>query len=157
MSSVISTAATRRPCAEVRSVAIRGGRKAKRPIFAADEEGIESVGAVGAVFKEVFFGLRQLLAGFVFAVIAKRFRRNNPLRPLETPVDCTARIKSSLFERLKNGMRRGRDACIASFSTRKNHPKIFSKSFAHKEAAPTTQPHCSDIRFGVVYGWVSSA
>ena len=120
--ALISTAATRRPCAEVRSVAIRGGRKAKRPIFAADEEGIESVGAVGAVFKEVFFGLRQLLAGFVFAVIAKRFRRRNPLRPLDAPTDCTARIKSSLFERLMNGMRRGHDACIASFSTRKIHP-----------------------------------
>ena len=67
-----------------------------------DVEGIESVGAVGAVFEQVFFALGKFLAGLVFAVIAKRFQRKNPLRPRLTPADCMARIKSSLFERLKN-------------------------------------------------------
>lgn len=35
--------------------------------FAADIEGIESVGAVGAVFEQVFLGLGELFAGFVLA------------------------------------------------------------------------------------------
>ena len=30
----------------------------------------------------------------------------NPLRPLDTPADWMARIRSGLLERLKNGMRR---------------------------------------------------
>lgn len=68
----------------------------------ADEEGIEGV---GAVFEQVFFGLRKFLAEVVFAVIVKRFRRKNPLRPRLTPADLMARIKSSLFEPLKNGPR----------------------------------------------------
>ena len=38
-----------------------------REFFAADVEGIEGVGAVGAVFEEVFFGLCELFAGLVFA------------------------------------------------------------------------------------------
>ncbi len=33
---------------------------------AADVEGIEGVGAVGAVFEQVFFGFGELFAGFVF-------------------------------------------------------------------------------------------
>lgn len=33
--------------------------------FAADVEGIKSVGAVGAVFEQVFFRLGKFLAGFV--------------------------------------------------------------------------------------------
>lgn len=37
-----------------------------RELLAADVEGIESVGAVGAVFEEVFFGLDKFLAGLVF-------------------------------------------------------------------------------------------
>lgn len=37
-----------------------------REFLAADVEGIESVGAVGAVFEEVFFGLGELLTGLVF-------------------------------------------------------------------------------------------
>lgn len=32
-----------------------------------DVEGIESVGAVGAVFEQVFFGLGKFFAGLVFA------------------------------------------------------------------------------------------
>ena len=35
--------------------------------FAADVEGVEGVGAVGAVFEEVFFGFGELFTGFVFA------------------------------------------------------------------------------------------
>ena len=38
-----------------------------RKFLAADVEGIESVGAVGAVFEEVFFGLGKFFAGLVFA------------------------------------------------------------------------------------------
>ncbi len=38
-----------------------------REIFAIDVEGIESVGAVGAVFEQVFFTLGKFLAGLVFA------------------------------------------------------------------------------------------
>ena len=38
-----------------------------RKFLCADVEGIESVGAVGAVFEQVFFGLRKFLAGLVFA------------------------------------------------------------------------------------------
>ena len=36
-----------------------------REFFAADVEGIESVGAVGAVFEQVFLGLGEFLAGLV--------------------------------------------------------------------------------------------
>ena len=39
----------------------------ERKLFAADVEGIESIGAVGAVFEEVFFGFGELFAGLVFA------------------------------------------------------------------------------------------
>ena len=39
----------------------------EREFFAADVEGIESIGAVGAVFEEVFFGFGELFAGLVFA------------------------------------------------------------------------------------------
>ena len=77
-----------------------------REFLCTDVECIESVGAVGAVFEQVFFGLRKILAWLVFAVIAKRFQRKNPLRPRLPPADCMARIKFSLFERLKNGTRR---------------------------------------------------
>lgn len=46
-------------------------REAKRlPIrefFGADVEGIEGVGAVGAVFEQGFFGLCEFFAGLVFA------------------------------------------------------------------------------------------
>ena len=38
-----------------------------RKFLRSDVEGIESVGAVGAVFEQVFFGLRKFLAGLVFA------------------------------------------------------------------------------------------
>ena len=36
-------------------------------LFAADIEGVESIGAVGTVFEKVFFGLRLLLHTFVLA------------------------------------------------------------------------------------------
>ena len=36
-------------------------------LLAADIEGVEGIGAVGAVLQEVFFGLGLLLHGFVFA------------------------------------------------------------------------------------------
>ena len=36
-------------------------------LLAADVEGVEGIGAVGAVFEEVFFGLRLLLHGLVLA------------------------------------------------------------------------------------------
>ena len=39
----------------------------EREFLAADVESIESVGAVGAVFEEVFFGLGKFFAAFVFA------------------------------------------------------------------------------------------
>ena len=39
----------------------------ERKFFAADVECIESVGAVGAVFEEVFFALGKFLSAFVFA------------------------------------------------------------------------------------------
>ena len=37
-----------------------------RELLAADVEGIESIGAVGAMFEEIFFGLGKFLAGLVF-------------------------------------------------------------------------------------------
>ncbi len=45
-----------------------------REFFATDVEGIESVGAVGAVFEQVFLRFGEFFAGFIFAVIAQRFR-----------------------------------------------------------------------------------
>ena len=39
----------------------------ERKLFAADVEGIESIGAVGAVFEQVFLGLRKLFAGLILA------------------------------------------------------------------------------------------
>lgn len=36
-------------------------------LFAAEIEGVEGIGAVGAVFEEVFFGLRLLFHGLVLA------------------------------------------------------------------------------------------
>ena len=39
----------------------------EREFFAADVESIESVGAVGAVFEEVFFRFGKFLAAFVLA------------------------------------------------------------------------------------------
>ena len=39
----------------------------ERELFAADVECIESVGAVGAVFEEVFFRFGKFFASFVFA------------------------------------------------------------------------------------------
>ena len=36
-------------------------------LFAADVESVESIGAVGAVFEQVFLGLRKFLSGFVLA------------------------------------------------------------------------------------------
>jgi len=56
----------------------------------------ESVGAVGAVFEEVFFAL-----GEFFADLSLR----KPLRPRQTPANGMTRIRSGLLERLKNGMR----------------------------------------------------
>ena len=44
-----------------------GGGVAVRELFPADVEGVEGVGAVGAVFEEVFFGLGELFSGFVLA------------------------------------------------------------------------------------------
>ena len=38
-----------------------------REFFAADVEGIESVGAVGAVFEQVFLGLGEFFAGLILA------------------------------------------------------------------------------------------
>ncbi|WP_289818673.1 hypothetical protein [uncultured Muribaculum sp.] len=49
--------------------------------FAADEKSIESVGAVGAVFEEVFFGFRKFLAGLVFA---------EAVATAADPADCKA-------------------------------------------------------------------
>ena len=37
-----------------------------RELLTADVESIEGIGAVGAVFEQVFFGLGELFAGFVF-------------------------------------------------------------------------------------------
>ena len=39
----------------------------EREFFAADVEGIERIGAVGAVFEQVFFGLGELFAGLILA------------------------------------------------------------------------------------------
>ena len=39
----------------------------EREFLAADVEGIESVGAVGAVLEQVFFATGELLAGFILA------------------------------------------------------------------------------------------
>ena len=39
----------------------------EREFLAADVEGIESVGAVGAMFEQVFLGLGELFAGFILA------------------------------------------------------------------------------------------
>lgn len=59
--------------------------------LAADVESIESIGAVGAVFEECScyasdfvddFGLGELFAGFVLAVIAKRFRSEAEKEPV---------------------------------------------------------------------------
>ena len=36
-------------------------------LLAADIEGVEGIGAIGAVFEKVFFGLRLLFHGLVFA------------------------------------------------------------------------------------------
>ena len=67
-----------------------------REFLATDIEGVESVGAVGAVFEEVFFAL-----GEFFADLSLR----KPLRPRQTPANGMTRIRSGLLERLKNGMR----------------------------------------------------
>ena len=56
--------------------------------FAADVESIEGIGAVCAVFKEVFFCLGEFFAPLSFL---------KPLRPRVTPADWMAKIKSSLF------------------------------------------------------------
>ena len=45
-------------------------RIVERKFLAADVEGIESVGAVGAVFEQVFLRLGELFAGLILAVIA---------------------------------------------------------------------------------------
>lgn len=86
--------------------------------LAADVEGIESVGAVCAVFEQCScyasdfvddFGLYELLAGLILAVIVQHFRsvaEKEPLRQRNTPADCMARIRSSSLERLKKCMRR---------------------------------------------------
>lgn len=66
-------------------------------LLAADIERIEGIGAVGTVFEKVFFGLR------CFSI--DLFLRK-PLRPCSTPADWMARIRSSLFCRLKYGIRR---------------------------------------------------
>lgn len=39
-----------------------------REFFTADIEGIESIGAVGAVFEQVFLGLGELFAGLILAM-----------------------------------------------------------------------------------------
>ena len=39
----------------------------ERKLFRADVESIESVGAVGAVFEQVFFALGKFLSGFILA------------------------------------------------------------------------------------------
>ena len=39
----------------------------EREFLAADVEGVEGIGAVGAVFEQVFLGLGKFLAGLVFA------------------------------------------------------------------------------------------
>ena len=39
----------------------------ERELFATDVESIESVGAVGAVFEQVFFALGKFLAGLILA------------------------------------------------------------------------------------------
>ena len=39
----------------------------EREFLGTDVEGIEGIGAVGAVFEEVFFGLGEFFAGLVFA------------------------------------------------------------------------------------------
>ena len=66
-------------------------------LLAADIEGIEGISAIGTVFEEVFFGLRLLFHGLVL---------RKPLRPRSTPADWMERIRSSLFWRMKYGMRR---------------------------------------------------
>jgi len=38
-----------------------------REFLAADVEGVEGIGAIGAVFEEVFFGFGELFASLVFA------------------------------------------------------------------------------------------
>ena len=38
-----------------------------RKFLRSDVEGIESIGAVGAVFEQVFFGLGEFFAGLIFA------------------------------------------------------------------------------------------
>ena len=68
-----------------------------REFLAADVEGVESVGAGGAVFEEVFLGFGEFLA---------RLALRKPLRPRLPPADWMARIRSGLLERLKNGMSR---------------------------------------------------
>ena len=52
-----------------------------REFLTADVEGIERVGAVGAVFEQIFFGLCNF---------SPDLSLRKPLRPLETPPDCTA-------------------------------------------------------------------
>ena len=39
----------------------------EREFFATDVESIESIGAIGSVFEQVFFALGKFFAGFVFA------------------------------------------------------------------------------------------
>ena len=38
-------------------------------LLAADIERVEGIGAIGAVFEKVFFGLRLLLHGLIFAKV----------------------------------------------------------------------------------------
>lgn len=45
----------------------KGEGVVEREFLRADVEGIESIGAVGAMFEEVFFGLGKFLAGLILA------------------------------------------------------------------------------------------
>ncbi len=71
-----------------------------REFFAADVEGIESVGAVGAVFEQVFFALGKFLAGLIFAEAVApatdpcRLNGENQVLVVCTTVrDCRLRLK----------------------------------------------------------------
>ena len=56
--------------------------------LSADAEGIESVGAIGAVFVQIFFGLGNLFSRLIFSdhEVARQ-HWSNTLQPLETPAD----------------------------------------------------------------------
>ena len=66
-------------------------------LFAADVEGIEGVGAVGAVFEQVFFGLGEFFAGLILAEAVATIGDAGSLDGV---------IRYSLLKRSKNGMRR---------------------------------------------------